>query len=56
MPPLNFSMSTWELLLSRCPASVQNSVPPALATNWRRPIGPVTVSPFYFLTVTVMFI
>ena len=51
-------MLTCESLLSRCPAKVQNSVPPALATNCRRPIGALTMGPlvvFYF-TVTVMFI
>src|SRR5207302_8277061 len=45
MPPLKVSMLTCELLVSRCPARVQNRVPPALATNWRRPIGPLMMGP-----------
>ena len=42
-----------------CPASVQNSVPPAEATNWRRPMGGTGIDVWrgrsvYFLTVTVI--
>src|SRR6201986_3024450 len=40
-----------ESLVRRCPARVQNRVPPALATNCRRPIGALTMGPLRSLVL-----